>query len=53
MLSRVAPGVSICDLCQYGDDLINAHVSSCIAKHDSVKANSSLDALLDKRDIQV
>ena len=27
VVSKVATGVSVCDLCQYGDDLIEAHVS--------------------------
>ncbi|KAI9321500.1 peptidase M24, structural domain-containing protein [Dichotomocladium elegans] len=27
VIARVAPGVSACDLCQFGDDLINAHTS--------------------------
>ncbi|KAI8374326.1 peptidase M24, structural domain-containing protein [Radiomyces spectabilis] len=27
VLSKVSPGVSVCDLCQYGDDLIEAYTS--------------------------
>ncbi|CDH53242.1 proliferation-associated protein 2g4-like [Lichtheimia corymbifera JMRC:FSU:9682] len=34
VLSHVAPGISICDLCQYGDDLINTHTSETFKSKD-------------------
>lgn len=30
VVSKVETGISVCDLCQFGDDLMEAHVSQFI-----------------------
>lgn len=33
LVSRVTAGTSVCDLCQFGDDLINAQASIIVYRH--------------------
>lgn len=51
VVSKVETGISVCDLCQFGDDLLTAYVSSNQSTGIRVNANRS-NQHVDRKDVQ-